>query len=109
MPARGGGDTSTVTLNQRVIGRASHTIGQHSSAYVRGAYGRNISLPDKEFENISYEAGTGVTVRLLAWLNGGVSFSHFNQRALGIFGTEGTRNQAMVTLTAVGPSWNIVK
>ena len=104
-----GGETSTVTLNQRVIGRAIYAMGHYSSFNIQGAYGRTVSLPDKDLETISYEAGGGITVRLLAWLNGGVSYSHFNQRALGIVGTEGMRNQAMVTLTAVGPSWNIIK
>lgn len=104
----GGGLTPSITLTQRVVGRATRTFGS-ASLYAQAAYGRNASLPLKELKISSYEGGAGVELKLLDWLHGSLSYSYFNQQAQGDIGTDGERNLVTIMLTASGPAWRIVR
>jgi hypothetical protein len=57
----------------------------------------------------TYTGSAGVTLRLLSWLTGGLSYSYLNQQSLGSVGEDGDRNTVMLTLTASAPTRRIVR
>ena len=105
----GGGLATSATLSQRVLGRATRSLGRNITGFVRLAYSRNISLSGEDLDIRTFNAVTGVSVGLLSWLSGSLSYSYFNQQSRGIAGTDGERNQVMLTLGATIPSWRLVK
>lgn len=106
---QGGGESSTVTLDQSAVGRGTYELSDKFSYFIQGGFGRKTSIPGKDLETQTYEVQTGLKGRMLRWLRMEVRYSHFNQRALGTTGSSGTRNRVMLTLTATGPPWRVFK
>lgn len=105
----GGGVTTTSTFSQRIISQGTWDVGRNVSASLNIGYGRNKTLSGPTFKTTTYDAGIGVTVVLLSWLNGSLNYSYLNQQADGFGAVEAERNVIMLSLTAAAPGWRIAK
>ncbi len=105
----GGGLVSSATLNHRVSGKIAWDVAKNTSASVDAAYGKNVSLSQGGLDIFSYEAGASIDVLWLSWLKGSLTYSYFSQDAAGVVGTDGKRNLILLTLTATGSSWRVIK
>lgn len=105
----GGGVTTSATLNQQITGQLTWLATRDSSAYVQLAYGENSTLPKKGTKVSTYEAGAGIRMTFLSWLNGSLAYFYLTQQAQGAGNIEGERNRAIFTLTATAPPWRLIK
>ncbi|HIK58860.1 MAG: hypothetical protein ABGZ19_04480 [Verrucomicrobiales bacterium] len=105
----GGGVTTTSTFSKRMTGHGTWDMGQNLSASLNFGYGRNKTLSGQVFKTTTYDAGAGVTVVLLRWLNARLDYSYLNQKADGFGAVEAERNVIILSLTASAPGWRIAK
>lgn len=107
--ATGIGVIRGLTRRQSVIGTATRALSQRISSFIQAGYVSNRSFEGNQVNVASYTAGTGLSMRLLSWLNGSLNYSYLNQQSEGNLGEDGERNVASITFTAVGPSWRMMK
>ena len=98
-----------VTRRQSVVGSATRVLGQRISSSVQLGYASNRSFEGNEVDVATYTARAGLYIRLLSWLNGSLNYAYLNQQSKGNLGEDGERNVVSFALTAVGPSWRIIK
>jgi hypothetical protein len=106
---RGGGVTTTATLSQNLVASLSRTTGKSSSIYLQLGYGQNRTLSGPVVKISSQEIGTGIQFALFSWLNGGINYNYLNQRTEGESPGDVSRNQVVVSLTAVTLPWRIIQ
>ena len=104
----GGGLSRAVTVSQRVIGRLAKNWGERTTGYANLGWSRSVSTSTSSLRVSSYEAGAGFDRAILPRLGGGFSYSYFNQRSQGGPG-DAERHLLMVTLTATGSPWRLLR
>lgn len=105
----GGGVTATSTFTQRIISRGSWEVAKNVSTSLNFGYGRNKALSGPTFKTSTYDAGIGVTIVFLSWLNGRLNYSYLNQQTEGFTAVAAERNIVVLSLTAVGSGWRIAR
>lgn len=105
------GVVRSVTRDEEVTGQLTQVLSENTSSYVRGGYSSTKSLSGNEVDTVSTAAGVGISVRFLEWLEGSLSYDYLKQNSeTGTrLGKDGERNRYLLTLTATGPSWRIMK
>ncbi len=69
---------------------------------------RNDSLSTDEIDTLTYQATTGLHLRLLSWLNGNVRYFYIKQESDGLVGADAHRNTVFVGLSAIALPWRMV-
>jgi hypothetical protein len=105
----GAGLIASATISDRISGGATWTFARRASAHIDLAWARNVSTPEQSLTIETYGGATGISVALAEWLAGSATYAHLTQRARGPVGPDGSRNVVMLTLSATGPSWMVVK
>jgi len=95
----GGGLAASTTINQTAVLTASKTLTRFISAFLNFGYSRNRSLAGQSIQTDTYQFRGGASLRLLKWLNGGVTYSYTNQDSKGSFGNTASSNSIFVGLT----------
>ncbi len=103
----GGGLTAETTYFQRVTSRITKPLGERASTFLQFGYANNTAVTGSPFKIISYEAGAGIEVGLLSWLDGSLSYSYINQKRIQESTTQRERHLASLMLTATAPDWMI--
>jgi len=106
---RGLGVIRGVARRESLLLSAGRTLLERLSGSLQAVYVRNKSLDSNGVNAETYSASAGLSMRLLAWLNGSLSYAYLQQVSEGSLGEDASRNLVSFTLTAVGPSWRIMK
>ncbi len=107
----GGGLGTSGVLTQNGVLSLSYPLARRVSGFVQGGVSRNKSLSGNSVNVRSYQGQVGVSVVLLPWLSGNLSYSHIKQKSKGtaIAARTATVNQGFVGLTASLPQWRILR
>ena len=94
------GFANSATLNQLVALTVSHGLGEFLTGFVQLNGARNNSLSGNDIDVLAYGGGAGLTMRILEWLSGGITYNYFKQdNQGGTFGVDADRNFVSVFLT----------
>lgn len=96
----GGGIAASTTLNQTAVLTASKSITRLIGSFVNFGYSRNRSLSGRIIETDTYQFRGGLSITLLDWLGGGVTYSYRNQDSKGSAGNTASSNSIFIGLTA---------
>ena len=107
----GGGLATSGVLTQRGVATVSYPLAERVSGFLSGGVAKNKSLSGNQVNVRSYQGQAGISVVLLEWLSGNLSYSHIKQKSKGsgIGGRTATVNQGFIGLTARLPSWRIIQ
>lgn len=103
----GSGLTPTATLSQRAFLRTTESIDRDISAFAQIGFGRNQTTPSVtglDLFTFSYQADAGISMMILSWFSGSISYSYSFQQSQGAIGNTGERNLISLTLTARTPA-----
>ena len=104
------GFANNATLSQLLALSITHALGERLTGFAQLNGARNNSLSGNEIEILSYGGGAGLTMRLLQWLSGTVSYNYFKQKNQGgTFGINADRNFVTVSLTAFADPIKLVE
>ncbi len=105
----GAGLIASATVSDRLSGGATWSLSRTVSANIDLAWAKNVSVPEASLTIYTYAGTTGISVALADWLRVSAGYEHLTQKARGLVGSDGNRNAVMLTITATGPSWRVVK
>jgi hypothetical protein len=105
----GAGLIASATIREQLTGGATWSVSRTVAANIDLAWARNEAVSDESFSIYTYAGTMGASIGFTEWLGGSASYSYLTQRAQGPAGPDGSRNLVMLTLTATGPSWRLVK
>ncbi len=94
---------------ESVVGEATRSIGEVTTSYLQVGYANNRSFEANRIDVSTYTVQTGVSTRLLSWLQGMISYSYLKQRDQGNFSENGVRNVINISLTASAPAMRLIK
>ncbi len=105
------GVVESVTREESFTGSINRALGDRVSSFLQMGYSNNKSLSGNEVDSIALTASTGISVQLLKWLSGNLTYAYLKQDSDGAIGASGNVKRNTVTLffTATGPSWRIIK
>ncbi len=109
--SRGVADTSGLaaetSINDTFSVRWSYAASSSVNFGIYGAFSKNQSKATENVDTDSYSAGLDSKWRPYSWLTLGVGYSHLQQWADGTLGTDLSRDQASVTITATPAGWSL--
>ncbi len=107
----GGGLATSATLTQNLVATANYTISKSVGSFVSGGVAKNESLSGNSVDVTSYQGQAGISVVLLSWLDGTLTYSYIKQKSKGtaVGGRTATVNQGFLGLTATIPEWRIIQ
>ena len=105
----GGGIASSATLSRTIVGTVNYSFSERVSGFLLGGYGENKSLSGNSVDLTSYQGQAGISVLLLEWLDGDISYSYIKQTSDGTAsgGRDATVNQIFIGLSASLPELRI--
>ncbi|MFQ5560908.1 MAG: hypothetical protein ACE5FU_10035 [Nitrospinota bacterium] len=106
---RGEGVIEELARRESILIETNWRFEQEKSLFLRSGYVSTDSVKGNDTNVTAYYVEGGVSIFLLSWLNGNISYSHLTQKSKGNLGKDGEKNVIKFTLTAVGPSWRILK
>ncbi len=107
----GGGLADSATLSQTLVATANYTFTRSVSGFLSGGLAKNKSLSGNTVNVNSYQGQAGISVVLLSWLDGTLTYSYIKQKSKGdaVGGRTATANQGFLGLTATFPEWRIIR
>ncbi len=105
----GGGLAAAATLSQSMTGTLDYALARRLSGSLLLGFARNDSLSTDDIDTLTYQATTGLQVRLLSWLNGNARYSYIKQESKSLLGADAHRNTVFVGLTAIALPWRVME
>jgi len=101
------GLAAEVSINDALSARWSYAASSATSIGIYGTYSMNQSETAGNADTTTYTAGLDGTWSPYSWMSLGVGYSHLQQRADGALGTDLSRDQVFVTITATPAEWSL--